>query len=148
MVSAEDIVPRIVYWHRELPPADAEVLGEGVIEATSGHILGTLAHRDELWQQRYGELMAHARTRMEQEVRRLGGAYAHVLSESVDTRRNDASGEAWLHGTFSYVLLGVPKRQTPRTHDCPDGGCQDKAGGCAESGYMSVERGSSETERA
>ena len=56
--------------------------------------------------------MAQALTRLEQEVRRLGGHYAHVLSESIDTRHNDATGEAWLHGTFGYVLLGQPVQLT------------------------------------
>jgi hypothetical protein len=38
-----------VFWHRELPPFDAEPMGEHVLEATSHHIQGTLAHRDERW---------------------------------------------------------------------------------------------------
>jgi hypothetical protein len=95
---------RIVYWHRELPPIDAEVMDAHVVEATSGRVQGTLTHRDELWDQCYEELMAHTRERLEQEVARLGGHYAHVLDESVDSRRDDATGEAWLHGRFNYVL--------------------------------------------
>jgi hypothetical protein len=102
-----EIAP-VVYWHRDLPPTSAVVLGEGILEATSGRVLGTLANRDQLWDRCYTELMAQARARLEQEVRRLGGQYAHVLSESIDTRRNDATGEAWLHGTFGYVRLGHP----------------------------------------
>jgi hypothetical protein len=99
-------VPHVVYWHRELPPNRADVMGEGMLEATSGRVPGTLANRDQLWDSCFAELMGQARIRLEQEVRRLGGQYAHVLSESIDTRRNDATGEAWLHGTFAYVLLG------------------------------------------
>jgi hypothetical protein len=38
-----------VYWHRELPPIDAEIIAEHVVEANSSRVLGTLAHRDELW---------------------------------------------------------------------------------------------------
>jgi hypothetical protein len=95
---------RIIYWHRELPPFDAEAMGEHVVEAASGHVQGTLAHRDELWSQCYEDLMAHVRIRLEQEVARLGGHYAHVLSESVDSKHDDISGEAWLHGRFTYVL--------------------------------------------
>ena len=36
---------KVVYWHRELPPLDAEVIGEHTLEATSMHVPGTLAHR-------------------------------------------------------------------------------------------------------
>ena len=94
----------VVYWHRELPPVTAEVMDEHVVEATSGRVPGTLSHRDEIWDRCYGELMAATRARIEQEVARLGGDYAHVLDESIDSRHDDAKGEAWLHGRFSYVL--------------------------------------------
>jgi hypothetical protein len=53
--------------------------------------------------------MAATRSRLEQEIARLGGSYAHVLNESIDSRHDDATGEAWLHGRFSYVL----SRKTP-----------------------------------
>jgi hypothetical protein len=93
-----------VYWHRELPPIEALPLGEHTLEATSVHVEGTLAHRDELWDRCYQDLITHTRVRLEQEIARLGGRYAHVLDESVGTRRDDAKGEAWLHGRFKYVL--------------------------------------------
>jgi hypothetical protein len=99
---------QIVYWHRELPPVAADVIDEHVVEATSGRVSGTLSHRDELWEQCYRELMAQARARIEQEVARLGGHYAHVLDESIDSKHDDATGEAWLHGRFSYVLYRRP----------------------------------------
>ena len=35
---------------------------------------------------------------------RLGGRYAHVLSESVDSKHDAVSCEAWLHGAFTYML--------------------------------------------
>ena len=98
-------IDRIVYWHRELPPLAAEVMQEGEVEANSGHVAGTLANRDRLWDQCLAELMTEARTRLEQEVRRCAGRYAHVLSESIDPKRNDATGETWLHGRFGYVVL-------------------------------------------
>ena len=102
---------RIIYWHRELPPFDAEATGEHVVEAASGRVPGTLAHRDELWNQCYEDLMAQVRIRLEQEVARLGGNYAHVLSESVDSKHDDVSGEAWLHGRFTYMLYRQPLSQ-------------------------------------
>ena len=69
-------------------------------EANSLRLVGTLADCDRLWRHCLADLMAEARTRLEQEVRRRGGRYAHVLSEAIDAKRNDATGEAWLHGRF------------------------------------------------
>ena len=40
---------KCIYWHRELPPFDAEMMGKHVLEATSRRVQGSLAHRDELW---------------------------------------------------------------------------------------------------
>ena len=93
-----------VYWHRELPPADAEILGEHTLEATSRRVQGTLAHRDELWDSCYRDLIDNTHERFRQEIRRLGGDCAHVLGESIDSRHDDATGETWLHGRFTYVL--------------------------------------------
>jgi hypothetical protein len=95
---------RIVYWHRELPPVDAVMLGEHVLEATSVRVRGSLAHRDELWDVCYKNLIEATEARFAQEVTRLGGHYAHVLDESIDSRRDDVAGEAWLHGRFTYML--------------------------------------------
>jgi hypothetical protein len=94
-----------VYWHRELPPIEAAVVSEHIVEATSVRVHGTLAHRDELWSQCYRDLMVHAETRLIQEVERLHGEYAHVLQESIDSRHDDATGESWLHGLFRFALL-------------------------------------------
>jgi hypothetical protein len=95
---------KMVYWRQELPPVDAEMIGEHTIEATSGRVPGTIAHRDELWDRCYDDLMKEARARLEQEVVRLGGRYAHVRDEFIDSRHDDVSGEAWLHGRFTYTL--------------------------------------------
>jgi len=96
---------RIVYWHRELPPSAADVIGDGEVEADSRRVAGTLVNREHLWEQHRVELTEAARTRLEQEVRRRGGRYAHVLSEAIDVKRNDTTGETWLHGRFGYVML-------------------------------------------
>lgn len=101
----------IIYWHRELPPFDAEAIEEHVVDATSRRVPGTLDHRSELWDECYKDLMAQAHTRLQQEVLRLGGDCAHVLDESVDTRHDDATGEAWLHGCFTYVLYRRPAKR-------------------------------------
>jgi hypothetical protein len=65
--------PPVAYWHRQLPPFDAEMLGEHVLEATSSRVQGSLAHRDELWDRCYRSLIANTEERMAQEVARLGG---------------------------------------------------------------------------
>jgi hypothetical protein len=101
---------KIVYWHHELPPFGADAIGEHSVEAVSNRVPGTLAHRDELWTQCYDDLMAQVRARLSQEIARLGGDYAHVLSESVDSKHDIATGEAWLHGRMSYMLYRKPQR--------------------------------------
>jgi len=95
---------KVVYWHRELPPIDAELLSEHTAEATSGRVPGTIAHRDELWDRCYQELITAAEERLAQEVARLGGDFAHVHDETIDPKHDDAAGEVWLHGRFSYML--------------------------------------------
>jgi hypothetical protein len=94
---------KIVFWHRELPPLDAAVMAEHTVEANSNRVAGTIAHRSELWDSCYRELMASAEARIVTEIARLGGRYAHVRSESIGVKHDDAAGEAWLHGTFNYV---------------------------------------------
>jgi hypothetical protein len=101
VVRAEE---KAIYWHRELPPLDAEPIGEQFIEINSMHVPGTLAHRDELWNQCYADLMAKVAAELDREIRRLGAQYAHVLSESIDSKRNDIANEAWLRGSFTYVV--------------------------------------------
>ena len=93
-----------IYWRRELPPFDAHPMGEHVVEASSSHIPDTIAHRDELWRRCEDELMANAHERLCEEIVRLGGRYAHVLEESIEPRHNAGTGEAWLHGCFTYML--------------------------------------------
>jgi hypothetical protein len=103
-----DSVAKVVYWHRNMPPVEAEIVGEHTIEASSRHVPGTIAHRDDLWQVCYDDLMAQTRIRLEQEVARLGGHYAHIFDEAIDIRRDEAKAEAWLRGRFSYVLYRCP----------------------------------------
>ena len=108
MPTINDSTQKRIYWHRELPPLDAELMGEHVLEATSSRVQGSLAHRGELWDGAYEELMENTQARLNQEIGRLGGHYAHVLDESIDSRRNDATGESWLHGRFTYALSRRP----------------------------------------
>ena len=104
MESLGSIGKKTVYWHRELPPLEGEMMGEHVIEADSDRVRGMIEQRGELWHRCYAILMKHTQQRLHQEVVRLAGHYAHVLDEHVETHRNDATGESWLHGRFNYVL--------------------------------------------
>jgi hypothetical protein len=99
---------KTVYWHRELPPLDGEIMGEHVVEATSDRVRGAIERYGELWNRCYKQLMDHVRVRIEQEASRLGGDYAHVLDEHIDSHHDDAKGEGWLHGSFGYVLYRRP----------------------------------------
>ena len=109
MKSSAPWETKTVFWHRDLPPLAAELLGEHTLEAVSGRVPGTLAHRDEIWDRCYAELMAAAHDRLNQEIARLGGHFAHVLHESIDSRHDNVAGEAWLRGRFTYVLYRRPK---------------------------------------
>jgi hypothetical protein len=100
-------IPQTIYWHRELPPLNAKFVGEHTLEATSGRVAGALTHRTVLWDRCYEDLMAQTKARLQQEISRLNGTYAHVISESIDPRRDDTKDEAWLHGTFTYVLYAA-----------------------------------------
>lgn len=104
MTTLATYSPKAVFWHRDLPPVDAEVIGEHTLEAVSGRVPGTLSHRDEIWDRCYEELMANTDERLRQEIARLGGRYAHILHESIDSKHDDRANEAWLHGRFTYVL--------------------------------------------
>lgn len=108
---------KVVYWHRELPPLGAESMGEHVLEADSPRIPGNLGHRNELWERCYAGLTAQAEERLQQEVLRLGGDWAHVLNESVTSRHDERTGESWLHGQFNYVLYR--KSETPKPEPRP-----------------------------
>jgi hypothetical protein len=93
-----------IYWHRDLPPFDAQAIAEHVVEASSPHVPDTIAHREELWSRCAGELMSTVRERLRCEITRLGGRYAHVVDESIETRHNPGAGDVWLHGRFTYML--------------------------------------------
>jgi hypothetical protein len=95
---------KAVYWHRELPPRDAEPIGNHTIEATSGRVPQTLEYREKMWDRCYRELMDRTRLRLAQEILRLGGDYAHVVKEEIAPRHDDRTCEAWMYGRFDYEL--------------------------------------------
>ena len=104
MTNIEGDEPKAVYWHHELPPLKADLVEEHTIEADSSRVEGTLAHRNELWDRCYQELMVNAERRLVQEITRLGGDYAHVHDEVLSPKHDDVAGQAWLHGRFGYML--------------------------------------------
>lgn len=52
--------------------------------------------------------MINTKNRLVEEVERLGGHYAHVRDEAISPGHDDAAGEAWLHGRFTYMLYRQP----------------------------------------
>jgi hypothetical protein len=102
---------QVIYWHGQLPPLEAEPMGEHVVEAASKRVKGDLAQRGAAWDECHDDLMARLQGRLRQEVQRLGGDYAHVLQESINSQRDDSKGEAWLEGRLNYSLL----RRTSQT---------------------------------
>jgi hypothetical protein len=80
------------------------MLDEHVLEAKSDRVPGSIERDGELWDHCHAALMEHATARLVQEVARLGGDYAHVLDEHIDSRRDDFTNESWLQGRFNYVL--------------------------------------------
>lgn len=104
MTATPETDAPIVYWHRHLPPLEAERVAEHTVEISSSRVPGTFAHRDEVWDRCNQELMAGTTSRLVDEVRRLGGHYAHVHKETITPKHDDAAGEAWLHGEFTYTL--------------------------------------------
>ena len=104
----EDSAPKIVYWHRELPPLKAELVAEHTVEANSSRVRGTIAHRDELWDQCYRELMANAESRLVQEVARLGGHFAHVHDEAIEPRARRRSWRGVAPRSFQLHVVPAP----------------------------------------
>jgi len=104
MTTATDTAKQVIFWHRDLPPLDAEPLSEHTVEANSRHVQDTLTHRDELWQDCRLDLVAAATRRLGQEVARLGGRFAHVLDERIEVKRDAVQSEAWMHGCYTYML--------------------------------------------
>lgn len=114
-MQANPVAPhKFVYWHLELPPLAGDVIGDDLIEVTSGRVTGNLWRRDDAWERCYADLIERARVRLEQEGGRRGGDCVHVKDELIEPRRDEATGETWLYGRFRYVLYQLPAaHQTP-----------------------------------
>ena len=56
--------------------------------------------------------MTNTMSRLVEEVARLGGHYAHVHEEPISPKHDDAVGEVWLDGRFTYLLYRRPA-ETP-----------------------------------
>ena len=74
-------------------PFDGEAIGNHVIEQSSRRVPGTLAHRDELWNQRSEDVMDRIRIfRAEEEIARLGDNYSSALAESLNSKHDAVNG--------------------------------------------------------
>ena len=108
-----------VFWHRELPPLEAELVAEHTVEVTSARVAGTISHRDELWDRCYDELAANVHDRLAREIARLGGDFAHVHGESIDIRHDEAAGlppmRRALPGSVDHV--SEPSSTTPQNRE-------------------------------
>ena len=103
---------KAVYWHRELPPCEAEPIGNHTIEATSGRVPQTLEYREKMWERCYRELMDRTRLRLAQEIVRLGADYAHVLKEEIAPRHDDTDRRRQIYARH-------PRRKRRRRLLCP-----------------------------
>lgn len=99
---------QVVYWRRELPPLTELVEGEHELVATSEHVHASWADRDALWGRCYQSLAVRAEARIAQEVVRLNGSCAHVVSEQVTSKRDDADDTMWLVGVYRFVMYRHP----------------------------------------
>jgi hypothetical protein len=100
---------KIVYWRRELPPLSEQLEGEHEVASSSPRVHYEWAAPDAHWSACHAELLACARERITQEVARLGGSCAHVVDEVVRARRDEATQEFWLEGTFTFLLYRHPE---------------------------------------
>jgi hypothetical protein len=104
MTGTHDNNGPIVYWHRDLPPLDAELVAEHTVEASSSRVSGTLEHREELWDQCHQELMTNTTNRLVEEVARSAdnayGARRSDQPQGMPTWR----ARAWMHRGFTYML--------------------------------------------
>lgn len=99
---------QVIFWHRNLPPADADAVGEHTVEAASERVSGRLAHGDAMWGTCYESLLRELDGRIRQELTRLGGHYAHIRGESIDSKHDMHTDQGWLHGRFDYVIYKKP----------------------------------------
>lgn len=95
--------PKVVYWHRDLPPVAAEPVSEDEVEASGPHHpIGT--DEQELWARSREALLATAERRIAQEVTMKGGTFAHVSDDHVEAHSDHTIGESWLRGRYSFVI--------------------------------------------
>lgn len=131
---------RIIDWHRELPPFDAETMGEHIVEVASGRMPGTLAHRDELWSQCYEDLMAQVRIRLKQEVARLGGNYAHALNPWTVSMTTSPANLGYTVASPTPLPPGLKSMTPARLFRLPP--CSYRAVACATIPFAAVMPGS------
>ena len=93
-----------IYWHRDLPPLDAEIEGEHFLDAASEKVPYHFDRRDQLWVECHPSLVSSVETRIDQEITRLGGRCAHIVDEDIEPSVNNGAGLYHLKGKFTYLL--------------------------------------------
>jgi hypothetical protein len=66
----------------------------------------TIERHGELWHRCYATLTQPTQFRLEQEIARLGGHYAHVIDEHVDSRRNVQPVKAGFTAALVMCFIG------------------------------------------
>ncbi len=94
-----------IFWHGDLPPLEAEMLDEHWVVARSDAVKYRFDHKTELWAQCVDSLRVNLEHRLGQEIRRLGGDYAHILDERVVPKIDHESDTYCLEGRYDYVLF-------------------------------------------
>lgn len=116
--QADVVEPRLIYWHRDLPPLSEQMEGEHEVSATSERVHFSWADQSTQWKECHEQLMANGEDRMRQEVNRLGGSCARVLTEEVTSHRDDATQEFWVAGRFRFLMyVHALEQPAPRSGD-------------------------------
>ena len=61
-MGATSEVTKVIYWRRDLPPLEAEQIGDHVVEADSRHVKEDLSERGTLWDQRHDDVIGASRS--------------------------------------------------------------------------------------
>jgi hypothetical protein len=92
-----------VYFHRAWPPVDARPVGEGFVEARTTPVRSSHDERTAHWAAAQTELDALSRSRIEQELDRLGADFAHVFEEHVEDHVDPGADTFQLRGRYRFV---------------------------------------------
>ena len=93
-----------IFWHRDLPPADAVPGPEAVVEASSPPVPFHWADRASPWAEARPALEAALEARLIQELDRADAAYAHIVDEHFEEHLDSATQTFTLRGRWRYLF--------------------------------------------